>query len=270
MRKKLILAVFALPAVSLGQTLIEAPDFYNPDFRARRPGSSGVIALTVNNAVYTQSQSSGDVSWTHGAGGFAEVDTGLAGVELAAYTETTGDQLVFGRELTTSGLASALGPLLTSVVGASVLSTWSSQAVVSNLAIVPDQLYEVHFNVASGDGLPVGLLDTLTFGITNPEISGGGGSSAELLDLLGLLSIGTSASDSDYTFQFTSSQALDSLTFSFDATSLVSLGLLGTASGNQDVLTFSGFEVVAVPEPGTISLAAVGALLLLKRSRSRC
>ncbi|RYD28166.1 MAG: PEP-CTERM sorting domain-containing protein, partial [Verrucomicrobiaceae bacterium] len=242
-----------------------------PDFTARRPGTVGLIDLEVNNTVFRPaSQSSGNVTWSHGAGGFAQAGVVLVGdVQLAAFAETTGDTLVFGRELTTSGVLGLLQPALNAVVGANVLSTWSSQATVSGLTVLPGQVYEARFNVSSGPNLPVDLLESLTFGITNPEVDGALGGGAQTLDVLGLLTLGDASSTGDYVFQFTSSAALSSLTFSFDAESAVSLGLLGGAAGNQNVLTFSGFEVVAVPEPGSIALGGIAGIALFLRRKRR-
>lgn len=265
-------ALAAAPTLAFSQSIINSTEFFNPDFEARRPGAGGVIAVQVNNDVYRNtpaSQTSGNVTWTHGAGGFAEAGVvAVGGVELAAFTETTGDTLVFGRELTTSGVLALLEPALNAVVGANVLATWSSQATVTGLSIAPGQIYEARFNVSSGENLPVDLLDSLTFGITNPEVSGALGGGAQLLDVLGLLTLGSASSTGDYVFQFTSSAALSSLTFSFDATSTVSLGLLGDVEGNQNVLTFSGFEVVPIPEPASLALGGMaGVALLIRRKR---
>lgn len=262
-------ALLAAPTLALSQSIINTGAFFDPDFEARRPGAGG-IALIVNNDEYRPaSQSSGNVTWSHGAGGFAQAGVEfVGGVELAAYAGTTGDTLVFGRELTTDGILLLLQPAIDLVVGASVLSTWSSQATVNGLTILPGQVYEARFTITSGPNLPVNLLDSMTFGITNDEISGVSSSSAELLDLLGVVTLGAGESTGDYAFQFTSSAALSSLTFSFDASSVVSLGLLGGAPGNQNVLTFSGFEVVPIPEPGSLGLASMaGALLFIRRTR---
>jgi len=266
-------ALLAVPTLAFSQSIINSTAFFNPDYEARRPGVGGLVAVQVNNDVYRPApagQTSGNVTWVHGAGGFAEAGVALVGgVELAAFAETTGDTLVFGRELTTSGVLALLEPALNAVVGANVLSTWSSQATVNGLSITPGQIYEARFNVSSGANLPVDLLDSLTFGITNPEVSGALGGSSQTLDVLGLLTLGTATSTGDYVFQFTSSAALSSLSFSFDATSAVSLGLLGGVEGNQNVLTFSGFEVVPVPEPSSFALGGMAGIALLLRRKRR-
>jgi hypothetical protein len=265
-------ALLAAPSLAFSQSLIDSTTFFNPAFEARRPGAGGIIDVQLNNAIYrnpTPSRTSGNVTWTHGAGGFAEAGVLLVGgVELAAYTETTGGSLVFGRELTTDGLLNLLQPALDAVVGAGVLSSWSSQATVTGLNIVPGQVYEARFNISSGSGLPVNLLSSMNFGITNDEISGVSQPSAELINLLGVVTIGSGASTDNFAFQFTTDTILNSLSFTFDAASAVNLGLLGDVPGNREILSFSDFEVVPIPEPSSFALAGLaGTALLIRRKR---
>jgi hypothetical protein len=265
-------ALLALPSLALSQTIINSTEFFNPAFKARRSVNAGFIALNIDPALYsvTSTPSTGEnVAWSHGAGGLAEIGlTTVGNVQLAAFTETTGNSLVFGRELTTNLLLGDLDPLISSVVQANVLSTWSSQATVTGLNILQGQVYEARFNLSSGAGLPLDFLETICFGITNEGISGVSQSSAVLVDILGLVTIGDSPDSGSYAFQFTSNVNRDSLSFSFDAESKASLGLLGDTEGNMNVLTFSGFEVVAVPEPNSFALASLtGTALLLRRKR---
>jgi hypothetical protein len=268
-------ALIALPSLALSQTIINSTEFFAPAFKARRPGNGGILTLNVDPTLYsvTSTPSTGEnVAWSHGATGFAEVGVGALGnVQLAAFTETTGNSLVFGRELTTRSILGVLenvDSLVGQVVQANVLSTWSSQANVTGLNILQGQVYEARFNLSYGAGLPLDFLENIRFGITNEGISDVSQSGALLVDILGLVSIGDTPDSGSYAFQFTSDADRDSLEFSFDAKSKASLGLLGGAEGNRNVLTFSGFEVVAVPEPSSFALASLaGTALLLRRKR---
>lgn len=256
-----------LPSILAAQDIIGSQDFFDPDFRARRAGASGIINLVVNNnLVEAGPQTAGDSTWTHRAGGFAQAGVILVGdVELAAYTETTGDSLVFGREITANGVIGLLESALNEVTGASVLYSWESDASISGLTIAPDQLYRVDFTVSSGAGLPVDLLTAATFGITTDGITGAANQSSELLDLLEVVSIGSDASTGDFSFLFKSSQALDTLDFNFAATTGVGVSLLGGTDANQNVLTYSGFSVTQIPEPGSALLLGVFACCLAFR-----
>lgn len=275
-----------LPFAATAQNIINSSAFYDPDFKVRRDGAtSGLLNLTVTNAPVTDTLASGGRSWTHSAGGFAQVRTNLTvpiigtvlanlDAQLAAYTQTTGDTLVFGREITTDAeileivdAGPALEGLVNDLAGASVLYDWQAQTSVTGLAIVPDQLYRVDFTVTSGAGLPVNVLDSSTFGITSAGVTGASNESAELLDLLGLLSIGNNSSTGDFSFEFKSSQALSQLDFEFEATTGVGVTALGGTAANQNVLTFSNFNVTAVPEPSVSLLAGIFAVALMSRRR---
>lgn len=285
---RLACLILLAPSPLIAQTLIEGPSFYDPDFKVRRPGAtSGLLNLNVNNTSVSGNQTSGNSSWTHSAGGLAQVRANLtvlsvpvanADVQLAAYTETTGDSLVFGRELSTEvtllggstgGLNTFVDGLVNDVVGASVLYNWKSDASISGLAIAPNQLYQVNFNVTSGNGLPVNVLDSSTFGITTAGVTGASNESAQLLDLLGLLSIGSNSSTGQFSFNFKSATALESLDFSFAATTGVGVSALGGQAENQNVLTFSGFEVVQIPEPSALLMLSLslGGICFLRRRR---
>lgn len=290
----MVLAGLGLPGALLGQQLIDAPEFFEPDFKVRRTGTNvGTLALTVTNTpVSSAPTTSGDVTWTHSAGGFAQVGTTLGipaippltpavtlarvDAQLAAYTQTVNDTLVFGREISTDvellgvvDLGSTVQNLTNQVAGASVLYNWESSATVSNLLIAPDQLMRVSFTVTSGSGLPVNLLSSADFGITTPGVTGASNESAELLDLLSILSIGSGSSTGNFSFDFRSSSAITELDFLFEASTGVGVSALGGTAGNQNVLTFSNFEVSAVPEPSValLSTVCVGVLALRRRRR---
>lgn len=277
------LSSYSLIASSFGQT-IDTSSFFEPDFMVRRYGTTTIpLALTVNNTPVSGTASSGDVSWTQEAGGHAQVRTQLGSIiplanldaQLAAYSRTIGDSLVFGREITTEAeilgvvdVGPTLQTMVNQVAGASVLYSWDSNAHIAGLTIVPEQLYQVDFDVTSDGGLPVNLLDHATFGITTAGITGASNESAETLNLLNLITLGSSSSTGHFSFQFKSSQNLNSLDFNFAASTGVGVSLLGGTAANQNVLTFSGFQVAQVPEPTTpLMMSLMGTLLLLKRNR---
>ena len=284
MKIKLITSALGLvPCCLFSQTIIGSTGFYDPEFKVRRNGqTSGLLSLTVTNTNTSNSQGNGTTTWNHTAGGHAQVRTTLIGVanldaQLAAFTETSGDSLIFGREITTDAsflfgavdVSSQLQGLANQVVGASVIYNWQSQAAVTGLAIAPNQLYNVSFEVTSGAGLPVDLLTASTFGITNASVSGASNESSTLLNLANLVTLGAGSDTGTFNFQFKSSQALSQLDFAFAATSGVGVSALGGTAGNQNVLTFSGFEVTQVPEPSASALTCASALLLLTRREKK-
>ncbi len=282
MKTTLLLTLAAVaPSALVAQTVINSDSFFDPNFNIRRNGSGSFIALTVTNTPVSGTQSNATNSWTHSAGGHAQVRVAVPLVanldaQLAAYTRTTGETLVFGREITTDvevlGIGDTTGTLqgmVNQVAGASVLYNWESDASISGLAIAPNQLYRVDFNVTSGSGLPVDLLDSSTFGITTPGITGANGSdTSTLLNLLDLVTLGSGSDSENVSFFFTSDQARTSLDFNFAASTGVGVSLLGGTAPNQNVLTFSGFSVTAVPEPSSIALCgAFISVLGLRRRR---
>ncbi len=289
MKKPLFLAFAILyPASSLtGQTIVGSNSFFDPDFKVRRNGTPyGVLNVTVNNTPVTQTGSAGNSFWSHSAGGFAQAGSHLAplgiplanvDVQLAATSRTTGNTLVFGREITNTtqllggaiDLGNEVQGLVNQVAGASVLYNWDSTATISGLSIVPDQLYQVNFTATSGAGLPVDILQAATFGINTPGISSNANESMQLLNLLDLVHVGNSSSTGNFSFYFKSNQNRSSLDFNFAATTGVGVSLLGGTANNQNVLTFSGFQVAAVPEPGTIVMCGSMLCFLTFRRQRR-
>lgn len=282
MKTTLLLALVTMaPSALVAQTIINSDSFFDPNFNIRRNGSASFVALTVTNTAVSGTQSNATNSWTHSAGGHAQVRVAvplLANIDaqLAAYTRTTGDTLVFGREITTDvevlgggNVGPTLQGLVNQVAGASVIYDWDSDATISGLAIAPNQLYRVDFTVQSASGLPVNLLSSSTFGITSAGISGANNNdTSTLLNLLGLITVGSGADSENVSFYFTSDQARTSLDFNFAATSGVGVSLLGGTALNQNVLSFSGFSVTAVPEPSSLALCgAFVSVLGLRRRR---
>ena len=267
----LTLAV-VVPPLGQAQTLIDSGQFFDPDFTVRRFGAtSGTLALSVTNIPVSGSASSGNVSWTNSAGGHAQVRTQLSAVvplanldaQLSGYTRIAQDSLIFGREITTDAellgvvdVGPALQGMIGEVAGASVLYNWQAGATVAGLSIAPDQLYQVNFTLTSGNGLPIDLLQAAAFGITTVGITGASDESSTSLNLLNLVTLGNDPSVGNFSFNFKSDRNLSALDFSFAATSVADVSLLGGTAANQNVLTFSGFQVQAIPEPGSACLLA--------------
>lgn len=269
---KLALAfILASSGLAQAQSLISSADFFNPDFEARRPGSGGILSLDVNTTLYNPgSQSAGDVTWTHQAGGLVELGVVLvANVQLAAYTQTIGNSLVFGRDLNVNLLGPDLGGLLTgtvnSVTGASAINSWDSSATVSNLALSEGVLYSASFNVSSGAGLNLNALSSANFSLLSGGVAIEDINSVETLNVLNLLSLGGGLATID--FQFYAPAGADDLTFEFDAATIANVNLLGTITDNQTVLQFTNFSVAPVPEPSTLALASLGFMVMLRRRR---
>lgn len=270
---KLALAfILASSGLAQAQSLISSSDFFNPDFEARRPAPGGVITLSVNTALYNPgSQSAGDVTWTHQAGGLVQAGIALvADVNLAAYTQTIGNSLVFGRDLNVDLLGLPdLGGLLTgtvnSVTGASAINSWDSSATVSNLALSEGVLYSASFNVSSGAGLNLNALSAANFSLLSGGVAIENINSVETLNVLNLLTLGGGLATID--FQFYAPAGADDLTFEFDAATIANVNLLGTITDNQTVLQFTNFSVAPVPEPSTLALASLGFMVMLRRRR---
>ena len=273
-----LLAVVFSAAVSLeAQSLITDSAFFDPDFEARRPGSGLVLSLQVNTNFYTPAaESSGNTTWEHSAAGLVQLGAdasplGMVDVQLAAYTRTTGNTLVFGRELevNTSGTLALLGPTITSVtnqvLGVSALNAWSSTADVTGLSLTQGQNYLVSFNVQSGAGIDLDALSAANFSLLNGGNPIQDINTTQTANILNILQLGGGLGTIEFEFQ--ASSAFTDLTFQFDAATVADANLLGGISGNQTVLEFSNFSLTPVPEPGSLFLASLGVLVILRRRR---
>ncbi len=276
---QLLFALFmSMIGVTHAQTLLSSNEFFNPDFEARRPGSGTLLlTLDINTTLYSPGSSSqGDMTWNHRAGGLVQIGADVLGlatadVQLAAYTRTQNDTLVFGRELvtTTGGLLGVLGSTVTDltdqVVGASAINSWSSTAIASNQNLTEGILYSASFTVQAGSGIDVDALSYANFTLLNGAVPVQSTGAVETLDLLSLLQLGSDPVSIN--FEFIAPAGFNELTFQFDAATIADVNLLGSISGNQTVLEFSNFSLAPVPEPGSLVLFSTGMLLILRRRR---
>jgi hypothetical protein len=275
----LLVAAFHAAAPVQAQSLITDSAFFDPDFEARRPGTGLVLSLQVDTTFYTPAaESSGNTTWEHSAAGLVQLGAdvflvGTVDVQLAAYTRTTGNTLVFGRELetTTTGLLGSLGPTITSVtdqvLGVSAINSWASTADVTGLSLTQGQNYLVSFNVQSGAGIDLNALSAANFSLLNGGNPIQDINTNQTANILNILQLGGGLATIEFEFQAAS--PFTDLTFQFDAATVADANLLGSISGNQTVLEFSNFSLSPVPEPGTLFLASLGVLVILRRHRFR-
>ncbi|WP_050029078.1 PEP-CTERM sorting domain-containing protein [Verrucomicrobium sp. BvORR034] len=276
-----IAVLLGLSGAASAQSIINPSDFYDPDYTARRPGDPSILlSLTVENALYNPAlggaETDGNVNWDHQAGGFAQIgaNVGLASVDvqLATFTQTTGNSLVFGRELVTTindplGVGALLNPtinaLTNSVLGASLISQWDTTATVTGLSLGANTAYTIGFTIDRGAGIDLDALSTARFRLYNNGVLLTDINSSNTLNLLDLLQLGNDLTNFEFTF-FTP-VALDQLEFRFDATAVADVDALGGISGNQTVMEFTNFAVTPVPEPGSLTLMGLGIYFLVRR-----
>lgn len=277
----LVAALWAASPDSKAQSLITNSDFFNPDYEVRRPGSAGFINLDVNTTPYTPgAESFGNVTWDHTAAGLVQTGVNLnpiinatIDVQLAAYTNTLGNALTFGRDLdvTTTGAIGGLGGVISGltddVVGASAINAWASTATVTGLNLSQGVSYNVSFDVSTGAGINLNALSAANFALS----SGGNPiediNSIETLNVLSILQVGGGLATIN--FEFVAQSPLTELTFEFDAATIANVNLLGAISGNQTVMQFTNMSLAPVPEASSLLLLAAGMLFQLRRHR-RC
>ncbi len=275
----MFLVSLLLPGNKLSaQTVISSPGFFDPDFTARRPGSGSLLSLTVDTTPFTPTaQNAGNVNWTHTAAGLVQAGTtvplvGTVDVQLAAYTQTLGDSLIFGRELetTTTGLVGSLGATITSltdqVVGASAINAWIGSSTVTGLGLIQGQTYSVTFDVNAGAGINLNALNSASFSLFNGVIPIESLNATQTLNVLDLVQLGGGLAT--ITFDFVAQDPYDELTFRFAADTISDVNLLGSITGNQTVLEFSNFSLAPVPEAGSLMLLVIGMLTQPRRRRA--
>ena len=275
----ILLVSLLLPGNKLfAQSVISSPGFFDPDFTVRRPGSGSLLSLTVDTTPLTPSaQTAGNVTWTHTAAGLVQAGTsvplvGTVDVQLAAYTQTLGDSLIFGRELetTTTGLVGSLGATITSltdqVVGASAVNAWIGSSTVTGLGLTQGQTYSVTFDVNAGAGINLNALNSASFSLFNGGIPIESLNATQTLNVLDLVQLGGGLAT--LTFDFVAQDTYDELTFRFAADTISDVNLLGSIAGNQTVLEFSNFSLAPVPEAGSLVLLVIGMLIQPRRRRA--
>lgn len=271
----------ALTGTAFSASLIDSGAFFDPDLRVRRPGATTgtiLVALPDNNPIINSAANT-LTDWTHSATGFTQlrseivlplVSTTVLDAQIAGYTQTINDTLVFGREITASATIAgvpvidpALNQLISDVAGADgLIYNWQS-TVTATVPVVSGQQYRVSFEVTTGEGLSLDLLTSAGFGIS--EITGT--QNGQLLNLIDILEFGGDRTGV-FTFDFTSTEDRNSLEFFFNAADTAGANLLGGQAGNENVLTFSNFQMNAIPEPSSLVISAVAAgLFLLRRKR---
>ena len=278
MKTPMSLVPFALVvtvSASLGQNL-DPTTFFQPPLRVQHAHIALGVDLLNNDLVEddaTYSNAGKNVTWTLGATGYSGVGLSvIAGVHLNAFTQTTGNSLVFGRELDIVGVIAPLqlDQTLASVTGANLPVSWSATADLTGLNIQANQLYQVTFDISAGPSIPVELLGDMEFNVTSQNVTSFGGGADGLLNLANVISIGNGVRNGQASLLFSSSTSRSDLQFQFDASTLVGLGLLGDVEGNQNVLTFSNIQVQAVPEPSVLAFSALAAGgVVLRRRRGK-
>jgi hypothetical protein len=228
------------------------------------PGG-GLASVTLSNNSITASQGIWDLT----AQGGANATIAILLVESAAQTRLTGSSLQFG----VSNDNNLLLPILT--LGTSIHYAWKAEAYFdtpgSELNYTPNTRYNVSFDLDGNNGLLssiAGLTPSFKFelidGLGNPLTSS---SSGTLINLIGLLGTGvtTGTVSLDYILDGTVPSGPIGMRFTGDSlvgVSALSLGTTYATISNLNITT------TPVPEPGgSMLIAAVGLLLLLRRRR---
>jgi hypothetical protein len=271
---------FAIPGVSQAQSLINSSTFFQPAFKAKQVKPENILSLGLfDQTPYTASPSTptGNVAWQHTLTGHTQLGVNLfvtsADAQLAAFAQTTGSTLVFGREVETTnhGLGgTALGNLVNNVVGLSLSNTWSSRARITGLNLTAGQLYTVNFDVTRAAGLNLNALSYANFTLLNNGVAIQNIESSTLLNILNIINAGTGARPAE--FQFYAPAGITSLDLVFSAATVADVTLLSNGLGssnaaNQNVMTFSNISFAPVPEVSSLVLASLGVLIILRRRR---
>lgn len=281
----------AVVSIAHGQapTNIIPEGFFGTTDKVRQPNDDlGSAVANINLAIaeialYTDllkanpytgdSEFNGAVTWTHSAKGliyaYASLLFPLLEADIFAQTHTNGNSLVFSRHLEVDGAAGpVLDAVLSNVLGLSVINEWSSTAHIEfDAPLTAGQYYSIQFAINTNGGLPVEVISGASFSVASggTVIHRAGGD--QLLDLLGLIGIGTNLSNGMAEFTFLALTDLDSLDLTWTAATVADVSLLGTPEENQHIMSFSNLTVTPVPEPASALLFLIGGALILRRSR---
>ena len=262
--------------VAISQTshaTVTSSEFFSPELLVKPVIGSGSGQSEEDSTGTTADGSVRPVDWSHTASGQTWANVGLLGepvaeVQLAAFAETRGDALVFGREQTVNLLGIPLGNPVSSLVTTGLTNSWQSTATV-NLSLVANETYLLELLVTSPSFVSADLLSTATVGISGGPFTNPDGLALESVDVLSLANIDVISQPASLSLLFTPTSDTDSFSVDFAAASKIGLDVLGgNGDGTQDVLTFSGFAVTPVPEPSAIGLLGLGGVFLLKRRRA--
>lgn len=284
-RAALLLGVLAFSVIDAHGQFLTNEEFFSPDARVRRPGQDGTLTgttdlLTPNQ--YTETHSSGDVSWTLGVKGLVQAGIDLAFIitvdaQLYSYVQIVDGSLVFGRHLDTEFSILGLGidpqgyinDAVNDALSLEVLNSWSAVATISNQSFVEGERYSLTLDAHSSNGLPVGLLEGAAIRLLDQNdnaiaLSGGG----SLLNLLDLITIGSDPANVGLNLEFDAPAGLTELKVEISAATAAGINLFGGAS-NTTVLTFDNFALgpAAVPEPTTVLSGMLGLMFCLRRKR---
>lgn len=258
--------LLGLASAAPGQSVVPT-NFFEPAFSAETDGPGGVLSITVDTvtaATAGPQSSGGSPIWNHSATGLIEAGVILVGeATLSTTTTTTGSELVFGRQLELTGTLGILNPLVSNVLGTSLLSNWSSDATVNGLSLAGGNAYSVTFDITEGAGLDVSALSSATFQLFGNGNAITGIDTSSLVNLLDLIQLGGSLTSFELTF--IAPEPLTTLEFEFNASAVADASLLGGTNGNSNVLTFSNLAVTPVPEPGSLTLLGLGIYFLVRR-----
>ncbi len=227
------------------------------------PGG-GLVSVTLSNGSISASQG----LWNLTAQGGANATILLSLTESAAQTTLTGSSLTFGISNDNNSLLGILGG------GTSIHYAWQADAYFdtpgSVLNYTPNTHYSVSFDVDGNNGLlssTAGLTPSFTFELIDGAGNSLASSSSTQINIAGLLGTGvtTGTVNLDYILDGTAPSGPIGVRFIGDATvgaTALSLGTTYATISNLSITT------TPVPEPGgSVLIASVGALLLLRRRR---
>lgn len=283
--KTLLFAALAAPCIlhAATITLPVTPALATSPDAATDPDLVDVPAgLLVNASIdVSNAGSSTSGSWTGTATGGTSISLlnglggSLAGLDLNTRTSVSTDAIRFGTVTTSSGTVGALLSALNldSVVSAGLVQTWSATVDLSalGLAPVPNTTYDLSFDLSQSTSL-LGNLSPAVFNnltATVGDSSGTYGQGALPAGLLGITDLFGGSGVA--TLRFTTGSVINGpVVATFGATAVADTDLLDGLLNVPDttLYTLSGFDIAAVPEPGSLAVfASLAGLALMRRKR---